>query len=145
MKNLDIGCKIVMGSLELEEAFKCTGQEFFNALTQKEMLQIFTGGEVKMKEAQKGEPFEMLGGSVNGVFVEVVPFTKIVQKWRLKSWPAGHFSDVTIEIRQSSEDTKVKVKQTNVPEKELENTRIGWKRYYFEALKRSFGFGASLL
>jgi hypothetical protein len=26
MKNLDLGCKIVMGSLELEEAFKCTGQ-----------------------------------------------------------------------------------------------------------------------
>jgi hypothetical protein len=25
MKNLDIGCKIALGSLELEEAFKCTG------------------------------------------------------------------------------------------------------------------------
>ena len=98
-----------------------------------------------MTEAKKGETFEMLGGSVSGQFIEVVPFTKIVQKWRLKSWPAGHFSDVTIEIRQSSEDTKVKVKQINVPEKEIENTRQGWKRYYFEALKRSFGFGASLL
>ena len=120
-------------------------QEFFNALTQKEMLQIFTSGEVKMTEAKKGEAFEMLGGSVSGQFIEVVPFTKIVQKWRLKGWPAGHFSDVTIEIRQSNEDTKVKVSQINVPEREIENTRLGWKRYYFEALKRSFGFGASLL
>lgn len=121
-----------------------TGQEFFNALTQKEMLQIFTGGEVRMTEAKKGETFEMLGGSVSGIFVDVVPFTKIAQKWRLKSWPAGHFSDVVIEIRQLSEDTKVKVTQKNVPEKEIENTKMGWKRYYFEGLKRSFGFGAAL-
>ena len=26
MKNLDLGCKIVMGNLEVEETFKCTGQ-----------------------------------------------------------------------------------------------------------------------
>ena len=109
------------------------------------MLQIFTSGEVKMNEAKKGEAFEMLGGNINGVFVDVVPFTKIVQKWRLKSWPAGHFSDVVIEIRQSSDDTQVKVRQTNVPEKEIENTTCGWRRYYFEAIKRSFGFGAALI
>jgi activator of HSP90 ATPase len=145
IKNLEIGCKITLGSLELEEAFKCTGQEFFNAMTQKEMLQIFTAGEVKMKEATKGESFEMLGGNICGSFVEVVPFTKIVQKWRLKSWPAGHFSDVVIEIRQSTEDTRVKVKQTNVPEKEIDNTKMGWRKYYFEAMKRSFGFGATLI
>ena len=114
-------------------------------MTQKEMIQIFTTGDVKMTEAKQGESFEMINGSVSGVFVEVVPFTKIVQKWRLKTWPADHFSDVTIEIRQSSEDTKVKVKQSNVPEKEIETVRLGWKRYYFEAMKRSFGFGASLL
>jgi activator of HSP90 ATPase len=109
------------------------------------MLQIFTGGEVKMTEAKRGEPFEMIDGSVSGVFVDVVPFTRIAQKWRLKSWPGGHFSDVVIEIRQSSEDTKVKVKQTGVPEREIENTKIGWRRYYFEAIKRTFGFGAALL
>ena len=109
------------------------------------MLQIFTAGEVKMKEAAKGETFEMLGGSVSGSFVDVVPFTKIVQKWRLKSWPAGHYSDVVLEIRQSTEDTRVKVKQTNVPEKEIDNTKMGWRKYYFEAMKRSFGFGATLI
>jgi activator of HSP90 ATPase len=109
------------------------------------MLQIFTAGEVKMKEAKKGEPFEMIDGNVSGVFVEVVPFTKIVQKWRLKSWPAGHFSDVVIEIRQSSDDTRVKVKQTNVPEREIDNTKMGWRKYYFEAMKRCFGFGAALI
>ena len=35
--------------IELVETFKCTGQELYNALTQKEMMQVFTGGEVKVK------------------------------------------------------------------------------------------------
>ena len=53
MKNLGIsdGCKIwnfEVKDIELTETFKCTGQELYNALTQKEMLQIFTGGEVKV-------------------------------------------------------------------------------------------------
>ena len=35
--------------IEMTETFKCTGQELYNALTQKEMIQVFTGGEVKVR------------------------------------------------------------------------------------------------
>ena len=51
-----------------------------------------------MTEAKKGESFEMIGGNVQGSFVDLVPFTKIIQKWRLKSWPAGYFAHVEINI-----------------------------------------------
>jgi len=147
MKELDIsgGCKIPVTKLELKEHFKCTGQELYNALTQKEMMQIFSGGDVKMdKAAAKDVAFEMIGGNVQGTFVQLEPFTKIVQKWRLKSWPAGHYSRVEITIKQGKEDTTLSLDCTEVPEKELENTRAGWCRYYFESIKRVFGFGSSL-
>ena len=144
MQKLDIGCKIQTTKLSIKEHFKCTGQELYNALTQKEMLQVFSGGEVKMEKAAKGENFEMIGGAVQGQFLEVVPFTKIVQKWRLKSWPEGHFSTVEITIKQGKEDTTLELNCSNVPEKELENTKNGWRRYYFESIKRVFGFGSSL-
>merc|ERR1711997_439752 len=47
MKNLGIndGCKMEVKDIELVETFKCTGQELYNALTQKEMMQVFTGGQ----------------------------------------------------------------------------------------------------
>jgi len=146
MKNLGIndGCKMEVKDIEMTETFKCTGQELYNALTQKEMIQVFTGGEVKMKEAKKGEAFEMIGGNVQGSFIDLVPFTKIVQKWRLKSWPDGYFAHVEITIKQTNEDTKLNLKVKQVPEKEIENTKMGWKRYYFESIKRVFGFGSSL-
>jgi len=146
MKNLGIndGCKLEVKDIELVETFKCTGQELYNALTQKEMMQVFTGGEVKMTEAKKGEKFEMIGGNVQGSFIDLVPFTKIVQKWRLKSWPDGYYAHVEINIKQSNEDTKLNLKVSQVPEKEVENTKMGWRRYYFESIKRVFGFGSSL-
>ena len=59
MKNLGIndGCKLEVKDIELVETFKCTGQELYNALTQKEMMQVFTGGEVKVKYYTKLENF----------------------------------------------------------------------------------------
>lgn len=146
MKGLNVGgCKLEVGDIELQESMKCTGQELYNALTQKDMIQVFTGSEAKMDvEAKAQGDFEILGGNITGTFIEVVPFTKIVQSWRLKSWPSGYSSRVEITIKQTSDDTKIMVKQTGVPVKEIETTRIGWNRYYFEAMKRTFGFGATL-
>jgi len=146
MKSLDLGgTKIPVTKLELKEHFKCTGQELYNTLTQKEMLQVFTGGDVKMADqAAKDVDFEMIGGSVQGTFLQLEPFTKIVQKWRLKSWPGGHYSRVEIGIQQGKEDTTLSLSCSDVPEKELENTKAGWRRYYFESIKRVFGFGSNL-
>ena len=77
------------------------------------MVIAFTKGAVKL-EAKKGGKFELFGGNIYGEFVELSP-TKIVQKWRSKSWPAGHFSDVTFNIEEKSDHTEVKIVQTGVP------------------------------
>jgi len=148
MKNLEIGkggVKLDLAEINLEERMKCTGQELFNALTQRDMIQIFTGTEAKMKEsAEVGESFEILGGNISGKFLELSPFTRIVEEWRLKSWPAGLTSTVTIAIKQTKEDTVLSISQKGVPAKEVESTRQGWQRYYLESMKRAFGYGASL-
>jgi len=145
MKSLAIGSKLEVSDIELEETFKCTGMELFNALTQPEMIQVFTQNPVKMaSDAKAGVEFTLLDGSINGTYINVTPYTKISQTWRLKSWPAGHFSEVVMKITQTKEDTKLSLSQKGVPVKELEATRQGWMRYYFHAIKQTFGFGSSL-
>merc|ERR1711934_299842 len=132
----DINCK---------ERFKCTGQEMFNALTQREMIQVFTSAPVVMSEAKAGERFEMLGGNIQGEFVEVKPYSRVVMKWRLRSWkPESHFSTVEMEIEQNRDDTTLRMKQKRVPSSAIDTTKQGWKVYYWEAIRRSFGFGSSL-
>jgi len=139
------GTKLEVNDIKMEERMKCTGQELFNALTQRDMIQIFTNSEAKMADtAAAGGTFELLGGGISGKYLEVVPFTKITQEWRLKTWPAGHYSKVELLISQTKEDTKLTLTQAGVPVKEVESTRQGWQRYYFEAMKRTFGFGSML-
>merc|ERR1740128_1010564 len=73
MKQVQIsgGVKIEVDELKLEETMKCTGQELFNALTQRDMIQVFTGSSAKMEaEAAAGGTFELLGGGISGKYIE---------------------------------------------------------------------------
>jgi len=65
------------GRIEWSERFKCTGQELYNALTVREMLAVFTGGDVlvmtksdeSVSTAEEGATFSMLGGNIQGTYI----------------------------------------------------------------------------
>ena len=137
--------KLEVFDINLECDFNCTGMELYNALTQPEMIQVFTKNPVKMAgDAKPGVEFTIYDGSINGTFISLTPYTKISQFWRLKSWPTGHFSEVVMKITQTKDNTKLHLTQKGVPTKELEPTKMGWHRYYFHAINQAFGFGSSL-
>ena len=93
MKSMSIGTKLEVSDIELEETFKCTGMELFNALTQPEMIQVFTQNPVKMdSDAKAGVEFTLLSGSINGTFITVTPYTKICQSWQL--WPPSRINQL---------------------------------------------------
>lgn len=111
----------------------------------------------------------------------VVPLQKeptlLVQEWRLKEWPEGHFSKVEFTITEKEDSTDIIINQTGVPKsyvptnvletniepilnafsqkkglictsitcRALEKTKEGWERYYWDAMKRTFGFGSFIL
>ncbi|XP_076047733.1 activator of 90 kDa heat shock protein ATPase homolog 1 isoform X2 [Oratosquilla oratoria] len=144
MEKLELGCKIPTSKLTLTQTFKCTADEFYQAFTQKEMVVAFTRNDVKM-EVEKGGKFELFGGNICGQFEELAPGKKIVQKWRFKTWPSGHYSRVVLDINQLEDAVEVKLTQTSVPSNDLDRTREGWKNYYWESMKRTFGFGVTLM
>ena len=60
--------------------------------------------------------------------MQLKPYSKIVMKWRLRSWkPESHFSTVEIEIEQNRDDTTLKMKQKRVPRSAVDTTKQGWK------------------
>lgn len=54
-------------SLALEEEFKCTSTDFYNALTKEELLSIFTHDKASCV-GKVGGKFSILGGNVEGKF-----------------------------------------------------------------------------
>jgi activator of HSP90 ATPase len=134
--------KVNTTTLNDTEEFQTSAHELFETLTNPQRAQIWTRGHVKLSQ-EVGSHFEFFNGNVTGEMLEVVPDKKIVQTWRLRSWPVGHFSKVTMEFEQGSDCVTLKINQTGVPIGEEELTRTNWSGYYWRAIKGSFGYGAN--
>jgi len=63
-------------------------------------------------------------------------------RWRFRSWPEGHHSNVTLELEQKPDGTELRLKQTGIPANSFEQTQDGWQNYYWKSIKQTFGFGA---
>ncbi|KAI8085204.1 activator of Hsp90 ATPase [Halteromyces radiatus] len=133
--------KVNTTSITDDVEFQTSAHEIYETLLDTQRLQAWTRGPVKMSR-EVGSTFELFNGNVSGKIMELIPDKKIVQSWRLSSWPAGHYSTVTFDFDQGSDSTKINVNQTGVPLGEEETTRNNWNGYYWRAIKQTFGFGA---
>lgn len=91
----------------MTESFLASIEDLYNALTEKEvwfpvvlvwccrvecvglqLVEAYTQCGAVI-EPHKGGLFSILNGHISGEFLECVRPSKIVQKWRLKTWPDG--------------------------------------------------------
>ena len=141
--NLGDGCKINTRSLALKDTFKCPPSELYAAFTKPEMMSAFSGGRAEVT-AEKGGRFSLYGGMVQGSFESLQADSQLVMLWRLKSYPSGHHARITLDFEKGQDSTTLKLTADSVPESEAEKTEDGWRRHYFENIKRTFGFASTL-
>lgn len=134
--------KVNTTSLNDKEEFQTSAHELYETLTNAQRASIWTRGHVKLTQ-QVGSTYEFFNGNVTGEILELVPDKKIVQTWRLRSWPTGHFSKVTMELEQGNDSVTLKISQTGIPVGEEEVVEKNWSGYYWRAIKGSFGYGAN--
>lgn len=142
-KSNDVGVRIPCKKIMETQTFLCRPEDLYRALTDQGMVAAFTRSCVKL-EPEKGGRFVLFDGSITGEFTEMVHNERLSMKWRLKSWPAEHYSEVKIELKEKDGETELKLTQTLVPEAEYEQTSQGWMRYYWQPIRQTFGFGASI-
>ncbi|KAI8076633.1 hsp90-like protein [Gilbertella persicaria] len=134
--------KINTTTLNDTKEFQTSAHELYETLTDAQRAQIWTRGHVKL-EKQVGSKFEFFNGNVTGEIQELIPDKKIVQTWRLRSWPAGHFSKVILEFVEGTDSVTLKITQTGVPVGEEDLTQTNWNGYYWRAINASFGYGVN--
>uniref|UniRef100_A0A3Q4BZP3 Activator of 90 kDa heat shock protein ATPase homolog 1 n=1 Tax=Mola mola TaxID=94237 RepID=A0A3Q4BZP3_MOLML len=140
---VNTGVKIPTCKFSLKEKFLTSPDDLFRVFINQEMVQAFTHAPATV-DGQKGGRFRLLDGNIFGEFTELVPDEKIVMKWRYNTWPSEHYATISMTFVDRSSETELKVECRGVPDNEEERTKEGWKRYYFEAIKQTFGFGARL-
>ncbi|KAG9344871.1 hypothetical protein JZ751_010562 [Albula glossodonta] len=137
------GVKIPTCKFSLKDTFLTSPEELYRVFLNQEMVQAFTHAPATV-DGERGGKFRLLDGNVCGEFQELVPDEKIVMKWRYKTWPSEHYAIFTLSFSDRGGDTELKVECKGVPVSEEERTKQGWQRYYFEAIKQTFGYGARL-
>ena len=51
----------------------------------------------------------------------------------------------TLEFKEKEDCTEIKLSHMGIPQTYMENTEEGWKRFYWNAIRQTFGFGSGLL
>lgn len=109
-------------------------KDVYNALTNKTMLEIWTGEEAEMSPVE-GSVFSLWGGSISGVNLEFEENGKIVQKWFFED---EENSIVTMKLHPHKKGTSLELSHTNIPDEAYENISDGWDEDYFGALNELF-------
>lgn len=109
-------------------------KDVYNALTNKRMLEIWTGEDVVM-ELEPNSEFSLWGGSITGINLEFEENKKIVQEW---FFDEEQKSIVTLKIHPHKKGTSVELLHTNIPDDAYGNISEGWDEDYFGALNELF-------
>lgn len=51
-----------------------------------------------------------------------------------------HYATVSLELEDRGDETELRMECRGVPVGEEDSTREGWTRFYFQAIKQTFGY-----
>jgi activator of HSP90 ATPase len=107
----------------------------YRILTEAKDFAKMTGGRAASIATEVGGAFSMFDGHITGRHVELVPGKRIVQAWRAKDWPEGHYSIVRFELTPDGASTRLTFDQSGHPEEHTEHLTSGWVKMYWEPMK----------
>lgn len=140
---VNTGVKIPTCKFSMKETFLTSPSELYRVFLNQEMVQAFTRSSASV-DGERGGRFRLLDGNVYGEFTDLIPDEKIAMRWRFNDWPCEHYASISLCLVDRSSETELRAEFRGVPENEEERTKDGWRRYYFQAIKQTFGFGARL-
>lgn len=127
----------------LSKNFKVQPDRLWEVLTEPELVKKWSNGNAQFDLRPDGE-FSMFNSMVTGSFLRIEQNKELDMKWRLKSYPSGHYANVRFILHDEGDSTKMDVEASGVPLAQCDNTGNGIRRFYLQSISRTFGFGAHI-
>jgi activator of HSP90 ATPase len=83
-----------------------------------------------------GDSFTLFGGHIVGRQIELVPYRRIVQAWRVVDWDPGVFSIAKFELTDRGAKTAILFDHTGFPKGKAEHLAEGWRLNYWIPLAK---------
>lgn len=130
--------------INLNDGFLCRVDDLFHCFVNPDKMKAYFNGAADV-DPREGGKFSMLGGMISGTYLEIKPNESIQWHWRFNDWPANTYSTVTLKFKDTGSSTELTLNQVGVPQYSVEQIKSGWYKYYFNAIKRTFGYGSGTL
>ena len=109
-------------------------ERIYEALLDDKQFSELSGASARIHR-EAGGTFDLFGGRITGRNIELVPNQRIVQAWRLQTWPAGVYSIVRFELTPTESGTRLVFDHTGFPLGEREALSANWTKKYWAPLR----------
>ena len=113
-------------NLKFKVKYKARRRVIYDALTFPVMILKYTQSQTIFDNKVGGE-FSFYENYIMGINQELIPNTKIVQKWKLNNW--NDYADLTISFKDISKtECHLTLHMINIPERDKLNVKIEVKQ-----------------
>jgi len=124
-------------TIHQEIEFNASPQQLYEALLDSKRFTEFSGRPAEINP-EVGGAFSLFKGHIIGRNLELVPNQRIVQAWRVVTWPEGAYSIVRFELKPQGSGTRVIFDHIGFPEGLHDHLAEGWEENYWSLLKKYF-------
>ena len=112
-------------------------QKVYEALLDSKQFSEFSGRAAEINR-DVGGVFSLFKGHIIGRNLELVPNQRIVQAWRVVTWPEGAYSIARFELKPQGSGTHLVLDHIGFPEGLHDHLAQGWEENYWSLLKKYF-------
>ena len=124
-------------TIHQEIDLNATPQKVYEALLDSKQFTDFSGRTAEI-DRNVGGAFSLFKGHIIGRNLELVPNQRIVQGWRVVTWPEGAYSIARFEFKPQGSGTRVVLDHVGFPEGLRDHLAQGWDENYWSLLKKYF-------
>jgi activator of HSP90 ATPase len=124
-------------TIHQEIDFTVSPQRLYEALLDTKQFAAFSGRPAEI-DRTAGGAFSLFGGHIIGRNLELVPNQRIVQAWRVVTWPEGAYSIARFELKAQGSGTRLVFDHIGFPEGLHDHLAEGWESNYWALLKKYF-------
>ena len=124
-------------TIHQEIDFNASPERVYEAFLDANQFSAFSGRPAKINR-EVGGAFSLFGGHIIGRNLEVIPNQRIVQAWRVVTWPEGAYSIARFELKAQGSGTWLVFDHIGFPEGLHDHLAEGWDENYWSLLKKYF-------